>query len=153
MSQRFLRLLLGLSSLWNVSICTPFPALRDSAPTSWWLCSDGRALPWPPSTLPHSKEVVLALALCSLGGEASSCSGVAWASWCYQVWWHCFSRLLCSSLKGIGPGWLQITLPCWTKSHYSFWSWSPIAKPSLLCQNFSFPKDKCSTRDCTALGL
>lgn len=76
------------------------------------LCSNGRALPRPPSTLPHSKEVVLALALCSVGGEASSCSGVPWAAWCYQVWWHCFSRLLCSSLKGIGPGWLQITLPC-----------------------------------------
>ena len=66
-------------------------------------------MPWP-----HRKEMVFFLVLSSVGGEASCCSGVVWALWCYTLvtllfqFYLFFSLGLAYNTEIIGPGWLQI---------------------------------------------
>ena len=95
-------------------------------------------VPWP-----YWKEKVFFLASCSVAGDASSCSRVVWAPWCYTLvillfqFYLFFSPGLAYDTEIIGPGCLQITETlCWTQSHYSFWSLSPFAKSGLLCGIF-----------------
>lgn len=95
-------------ALWdNASVCNLFPTLPTSSPGGWQLCygwcsapeTEPCQMPWPPSTLPHRKEMVFFLVLCSVG-ERPHPAGVVWAPWWCRVWWLCFSSFIYSSLQG-----------------------------------------------------
>ena len=135
----------------NASVCTHFPMLPASAPAGWQLCCGwGRALPSAWANLVHCHtERKWCSSLCNalLGRGLNlqqSCLGSVVLQNLVTLIFHFY--LFCSlgqayNTKIIGSGWLQNTASVLNQESFLL-ILSPRAKPSLLCQTFSSPKDK-----------